>query len=83
MVWSFFHSEEVELGETVRTILNRVSKFELTHLVIDSLAELRLLARDPQRYRRQVLALKHYLAGRQTTVLLLDDRTSSDGKAAS
>jgi circadian clock protein KaiC len=76
--YTFFHAEEVELGETVRTILDRVSAMNPTHLVIDSLAELRLLAQDPRRYRRQVLALKHYFAGKQTTALLLDDKTSSD-----
>jgi circadian clock protein KaiC len=76
--YTFFHSEEVELGQTVRTILDHVSSINPTHLVIDSLAELRLLAQDPQRYRRQVLALKHYFAGKSTTALLLDDRTSSD-----
>jgi circadian clock protein KaiC len=76
--YTFFHSEEVELGETVRSILEHVSARQPTHLVIDSLAELRLLAQDPQRYRRQVLALKHYFAGKYTTALLLDDRTSSD-----
>jgi circadian clock protein KaiC len=76
--YTFFHSEEIELGETVRSMLDRVSQVQPTHLVIDSLAELRLLAQDPQRYRRQVLALKHYFAGKSTTALLLDDRTSSD-----
>jgi circadian clock protein KaiC len=44
--------------------------------VFDSLSEMRLLARDPLRYRRQVLALKQFFAGRQCTVILLDDRTS-------
>jgi circadian clock protein KaiC len=43
--------------------------------VIDSLAELRLIAQNPLRYRRQVLALKQYFAGRDCTILLLDDRT--------
>ena len=36
---------------------------------------LRLLASDAMRYRRQLLALKHFFAGRDCTVLLLDDRT--------
>ena len=74
--YTFFHPEEVELGETIKTILDRVSERQPTHLIIDSLAELRLLAQDPRRYRRQVLALKHYFAGKMITVLFLDDRTS-------
>jgi KaiC/GvpD/RAD55 family RecA-like ATPase len=78
--YTFFHPEEVELGETVNTILERVREVDPTHLVIDSLAELRLLAQDPRRYRRQVLAFKHYFAGKPTTALLLDDKTSLDSE---
>ncbi|MBA3240236.1 MAG: AAA family ATPase, partial [Acidobacteria bacterium] len=43
------------------------------------LSEMRLLARDPLRYRRQILGLKQYFSGRQCTVVLLDDRTSTLG----
>jgi circadian clock protein KaiC len=43
-------------------------------VVFDSLSEIRMLARDSLRYRRQILALKHYFTGRQCTVLLLDYR---------
>ena len=50
-----------------------------TRVAFDSLSELRLLAQDPLRYRRQILALKQFFAGRKTTVLMLDDRTGSDG----
>jgi circadian clock protein KaiC len=74
--YTFFHTEEVELGETVKTLLERVEQVQPTHLVIDSLAELRLLAKDGRRYRRQVLALKNYFASKKITVYLLDDRTS-------
>jgi circadian clock protein KaiC len=45
-------------------------------VVFDSLSEMRLLAQNPLRYRRQILALKQFFIGRQCTVLLLDDRTS-------
>ena len=45
-------------------------------MVFDSLSELRMLARDPLKYRRQILALKRHFAGRNCTVLLLDDRTA-------
>src|SRR3954451_10117333 len=40
---------------------------------------MRLLAREPLRYRRQILGLKQFFVGRNCTVLLLDDRTSQDG----
>ena len=45
-------------------------------MVLDSLSELRLLAQSSLRYRRQILALKQFFAGRDCTVLLLDDRTA-------
>jgi circadian clock protein KaiC len=46
-------------------------------VVFDSLSELRLLAGNALRYRRQILALKQFFSGRRCTVLLLDDMTSS------
>jgi circadian clock protein KaiC len=74
--YTFFHPEEIELGQTVQNILKEIESRGPARLVIDSLAELRLLAQDPQRYRRQALALKQYFTGKPCTVLLLDDRTS-------
>ena len=70
------HPVEIELGETTKLILDRVSELNPTRIVIDSLSELRLLAQSPLRYRRQVLALKHFFAQRRCTVVLLDDMTS-------
>jgi circadian clock protein KaiC len=72
------HPVEVELGETTKLILNRVSALNPTRLVIDSLSELRLLAQSSLRYRRQVLALKHFFSSRRCVVVLLDDMTSHD-----
>ncbi|HEY2051369.1 MAG TPA: ATPase domain-containing protein [Caulobacteraceae bacterium] len=71
-----FHPAEVELNETTKLIFEQVSKLNARRVVIDSLSELRLLAQSPLRYRRQVLALKHFFAERQCTVILLDDLTS-------
>ena len=72
------HPVEVELGETTKLILDRVSALNPTRLVIDSLSELRLLAQSSLRYRRQVLALKHFFSSRRCVVVLLDDMTSHD-----
>jgi circadian clock protein KaiC len=74
--YSAFHPTEVEFQDTTQTILRKVEETEATRIVLDSLSEIRLLARDSLRYRRQVLALKHYFSNRNCTVLLLDDRTS-------
>lgn len=54
-------------------MLRRVDDLRPGRLVFDSLSELRMLARDPLRYRRQILGLKQHLAERECTVLLLDD----------
>lgn len=70
------HPVEVELGETTKLILDRVAELNPTRVVIDSLSELRLLAQSSLRYRRQVLALKHFFASRSCTVVLLDDMSS-------
>ena len=75
--YTMFHPAEVELSETTRTILSDVERLKPTRLVFDSLSELRLLAGDPLRYRRQLLALKQVFRGRRCTVLLLDDLTSA------
>jgi circadian clock protein KaiC len=74
--YTFFHSEEVELHETVQALIREVETARPARLVIDSLSELRLLSEEPQRYRRQALALKRYFESSTCTVLLLDDRTS-------
>ncbi|MGE0314727.1 MAG: ATPase domain-containing protein [Lautropia sp.] len=76
--YSVFHPSEVELGDTTRQILDDVERIGPRRLVFDSLSELRLLAGSPLRYRRQILALKQYFAGRECTVLLLDDLTAED-----
>ena len=73
---SLLYSSDLELGETTRIILEAVEKAQPHWVVIDSLSEIRLLAQGSLRYRRQVLALKHYFARRGVTVLLLDDLTT-------
>lgn len=76
--YTLFHPSEVELGETTRAILEEMERTNPVRIVFDSLAELRLIAGTPLRYRRQVLALKHFFAGRNCTVLWLDDLHSND-----
>jgi circadian clock protein KaiC len=73
---SLLYSSDLELGETTRMIFERVEAIQPTRVVIDSLSEIRLLAQSSLRYRRQVLALKHYFAKHGATVLLLDDLTT-------
>jgi circadian clock protein KaiC len=74
--YTVFHPSEVELDETTRAILKEVERINPVRVVFDSLSEMRMLANDSLRFRRQVLALKQYFLTRNCTVLLLDDRTS-------
>jgi circadian clock protein KaiC len=69
---------EMELGETSRLIFDKVDEVDPARVVVDSLSELRLLAQSPLRYRRQVLALKHFFSSRNCTVILLDDLTAHE-----
>ena len=78
--YTVFHPGEVELASTVKRLLTEIERIGPERLVIDSLSEFRLLAQDPLRYRRQLLALKQFFADRNTTVLLLDDHSSDGGE---
>jgi circadian clock protein KaiC len=73
---SLLYSSDLELGETTKMIFDAFERLKPSRVVIDSLSEIRLLAQGSLRYRRQILALKHYFARRGATVLLLDDMTS-------
>ena len=73
-----FRPSEVELGETIRLLFDQIERTNPTRVVIDSLSEMRLLAQNPLPYRRQIFALKHFLAQRDATVLMVDD-TASNG----
>jgi circadian clock protein KaiC len=76
---SVLHPSEVELGETVKAVIAKVQDIKPARVVFDSLSEMRLLAQDALKYRRQVLALKQFFAHQGCTVLLLDDKTSGPG----
>ena len=77
--YTLFHPAEIELQQTMEAVLAAVERSNATLIVLDSLSEMRLLARDPLRFRRQILSLKQYFAARRCTVLLLDDKTAPEG----
>jgi circadian clock protein KaiC len=76
---SIIHPAELELSETVQGVMKQVENMRPQRVVFDSLSEMRLLAQDPLRYRRQVLALKHFFAQHGCTVLMLDDLSARTG----
>jgi circadian clock protein KaiC len=73
---SLLYSSDLELGETTRAVFEAIAQTKPARIVLDSLSEIRLLAQSSLRYRRQVLALKHFFAQQGATVLLLDDMTT-------
>src|ERR1700736_6514292 len=73
---SLLYSSDLELGETTKQIFEAVDRTRPDRVVLDSLSEIRLLAQSSLRYRRQILAIKHYFAKFNTTVILLDDLTA-------
>src|SRR6202158_1009465 len=73
---SLLYSSDLELGETTKQIFEAVERARPARVVLDSLSEIRLLAQGSLRYRRQILAIKHYFAKFGTTVMLLDDLTA-------
>lgn len=74
--YTIFDPAEVELDETTRTVIKEVERLNPTRLVFDSISELRMLASEPLRFRRQILALKQYFLKKQTTVVMMDDKTT-------
>jgi circadian clock protein KaiC len=74
--YTVFHPSELELGITVKALLDHVDRTRPVRVVFDSLSEMQLLAGSALRYRRQIRAMKQFFAGRGSTVLLLDDRTA-------
>ncbi len=73
--YTLYHPAEIELADLTKTVLQHVETTRPTRVVFDSLSELRLLARDPLRYRRQILGLKEFFSQKPATVLLLDDHS--------
>jgi circadian clock protein KaiC len=77
--YTVFHPSEVELTTTTQAIFETVERVKPVRVVLDSLSEMRLLARDSLKYRRQILGFKQFFVHRGATVLLLDDRTGEQG----
>lgn len=78
--YTLFHPAEIELQQTMDAMVEAIDRSGATLVVLDSLSEMRLLARDPLRFRRQILALKQHFATRDCTVLLLDDKSAPEGE---
>jgi len=78
--YTVYHPSDVELGETTKRIRARVEELNPERVALDSVSELKILSQTSVRYRREILGLKQFFAGRDCTVLVLDDRTASEGE---
>ena len=74
--YTFFYPSEVELGQSTQNLTDQVEKVGAVRVVFDSLAEMQLMAREPLRYRRQIVALRNFFLKQRCTVILLDDPTT-------
>jgi circadian clock protein KaiC len=79
--YTVFHPSEVELGQTFRSLYDAVQRLNPSRVVLDSLSEMRVVAADSIRLRRQILGLKQYFLGRDCSVFLLDDLRSEQSDA--
>lgn len=77
--YTFFSPADVELNDTTKTVLEAIDKVRPNRVVFDPFSDIRLLARDTLRYRRQVLALREFFAAKQCTVLLIQESTRGAG----
>jgi circadian clock protein KaiC len=76
--YTLFHPAEIELGDLSRNVFEAVEKYRPARAVLDSVSDMRLLARDSLRYRRQILGLKQFFVGRGCTLLLLNENSGAD-----
>jgi circadian clock protein KaiC len=78
--YTVYHPADVELGETTRRIREEVERIKPTRVALDSVSELKVLSQTTARYRREILGFKQFFVGKGCTVLVLDDRTSSENE---
>src|SRR5205085_1310460 len=73
--YTLFHPSEIELGDLSKNVFAAVEKFRPARAVLDSVSDMRLLARDSLRYRRQILGLPATTlrSGLKEVDALLDD----------
>lgn len=78
--YTVFHPSDVELEETVGRIRAEVERLNPDRVALDSVSELKILSQTVVRYRREILGLKQFFAGRKCTVIVLDDCTTGDNE---
>jgi len=67
------HTSEVELGELTRTLRRIIGQMKPRRIVLDSIGVLGLLAGNRQRFHREVVGLRQFVAGQGCTALFIGD----------
>ena len=78
--YTVYHASDVELGKMLRRIRAEVERVSPERVPLNSVSELKILSQTSVRYRREILCLKQFFAGRNCTVLILDDLTTLEGE---
>jgi circadian clock protein KaiC len=78
--YTVYHPSDVELGETLKRIRAEIERLSPERVALDSVSELKILSQTSVRYRREILGLKQFFAGRRCTVLVLDDCTALESE---
>ncbi|HUQ28891.1 MAG TPA: ATPase domain-containing protein [Usitatibacter sp.] len=73
---TLFQVSDLQLNALVDLLVGEFRRLKPQRMVLDSLSEMRLMAQNPLRYRRQILALKHVFGEANCTTVLLDDRSA-------
>jgi circadian clock protein KaiC len=76
--YTVYHPSDVELGDTIQSIRTEVERLNPERVALDSVSELKILSQTSVRYRREILGLKQFFAGRKCSVLVLDDLTTRE-----
>lgn len=71
--YSFFSPSDVELNDVVARIFRVTEELRPSRVVFDPFSDVRLLARDPLRFRRQLLRLREHFSAMGATVLLIQE----------
>jgi circadian clock protein KaiC len=78
--YTVYPPSDVELGETVKRIRAEIERLSPARVALDSASELKILSQTGARYRREILGLKQFFAGKKCTTLVLDDCTTREGE---
>lgn len=79
---TIFQSADLRLDRTRDAIQKQIEELKPKRIVYDSLLEIRLLASDSQKFRREILGFKSFLNTAGITTLLIDTEHHGNGDRA-